>query len=78
MTTTTRGKPAVSQRLAILKQCLGNTFIVLYNGKRSYLVGSSRKIIGGLFTSSNAMASLLRCPPEISLHRVLHSSSKPS
>ena len=46
--------------------------------KHIYLVGSSRNIIGGLFTNSKAMASLLRCPPEISLHRVLHNSSKPS
>ena len=43
----------------------------------SYLVGSSRKITGGLLTSSNAMASLFLWPPEISLSLVLAVSVKP-
>jgi hypothetical protein len=34
--------------------CFGNT----------YVVGSSKKITGGLLTNSNAMDSLLRSPPD--------------
>lgn len=35
-----------------------------------YLVGSSKNMTGGLFTSSRAIASLLHCPPEREIVRV--------
>ena len=42
-----------------------------------YLVGSSKNITGGLLTSSRAIASLLRCPPERLLLCVFSTSDKP-
>lgn len=43
----------------------------------SYLVGSSKNMTGGLLTSSRAMASLLRWPPERELVRVWAHSWRP-
>jgi len=43
----------------------------------TYLVGSSKKISGGLFTSSSAIASRFLWPPDISLSLVLAVSVRP-
>ncbi len=43
----------------------------------SYLVGSSKNMTGGLLTSSRAIASLLRWPPERELVRVWAHSRRP-
>lgn len=37
-----------------------------YNTITTYLVGSSRKMIGGLFTSSKAIAKRFLWPPDMS------------
>lgn len=42
-----------------------------------YLVGSSKKIKGGLLTSSKAMATRFLCPPDTSLSRVSDVSRRP-
>jgi hypothetical protein len=44
---------------------------------RSYLVGSSKNIIGGLLINSNAMASRFFCPPLKFPVRVLRDASRP-
>ncbi|KYN43610.1 hypothetical protein ALC56_00028, partial [Trachymyrmex septentrionalis] len=47
--------------------------IKIINRRDTYVVGSSRKIIGGLFTSSSAIVNLFLSPPEslsVSVSRV--------
>lgn len=46
-------------------------------GRPDYLVGSSKNMTGGLFTSSSAMASRFRWPPERLPVRVLAQDRRP-
>jgi len=44
--------------------CLKDYELILIDAINTYVVGSSRKITGGLFTSSSAIVSLFLSPPE--------------
>lgn len=77
-----RGKK-LPNNLSTSKRCNNNIIFPsisnhdLWLDSKIYLVGSSKNITGGLLTSSRAMASLFRCPPERLLLFVFSTSDKP-